>query len=110
MVLTYCHYQGSANANYTAHHLFLRYCVAHSHILPFSPDGLKRSTQHREFSLPYATSGPRHDGQLTCNYCDQTTQANRPVITTIIQIGKTPTPTDFTPEDQRQKASSVLHR
>lgn len=106
MALTSCHYQGSANANYTLSQIL---CGPFTHFT-FSPDGLNRSTHHRGFSLPYATGGPRHDGQLTCNYCDQTTQANRPVITAVIRIGKNPTPTDFTPEDQRQKASSILHR
>ncbi|XP_047184168.1 uncharacterized protein LOC118289014 isoform X2 [Scophthalmus maximus] len=31
---------------------------------------------------------PWSDGQLTCNYCDQTTPTNRPVITTIDQSEK----------------------
>lgn len=63
--------------------------------------------------LPYATGGPWHDGHLTCNYCDQTTRANRPVITAIIQIGRTPPPPlplVTTPDYQRQSRASVLHQ
>lgn len=68
------------------------------------------SLQREGFSLPYATGGPWHDGHLTYNYCDQTTRANRPVITAIIQIGRTPAPVDNTPEHQRQAGASVLHQ
>lgn len=99
MALTYCHYQGSANANYTLSQILWG---PFTHFT-FSPDGPNSSTQHRGFSLPYATGGPRHDGQLTCNYCDQTTQANQSVITAIIQIGKTPTPHRLYPRGPKEK-------
>lgn len=40
------------------------------------------------FSFPFTIGRPWNDGQLTCNYCNQTTPSNWLVISTINQIGK----------------------
>lgn len=34
------------------------------------------------FCIPFSASRPLSDGQQTCNYCDQTTPTNQPVIIT----------------------------